>query len=93
MARRFSGVPSYGGRRFAPGGTLVNLTITRVDKEPPLVDANGKDRCIQHLDRTMHWALACRLGVDVEFGTNKIGVWGLRPQRVQGRALAFYVTA
>ena len=24
------------------------------------------------------------------FRTNKIGVWGLRPQRVQGRALAFH---
>jgi hypothetical protein len=31
------------------------------------------------------------LGVGASLGTNKIGVWGLRPQRVQGRALAFPV--
>jgi hypothetical protein len=28
------------------------------------------------------------LAADASLGTNKIGVWGLRPQRVQGRALA-----
>ena len=33
--------------------------------------------------------LICRLAVDASLATNKIGVWGLRPQRVQGRALAF----
>ena len=34
-------------------------------------------------------ALANWLPADADLGTNKIGVWGLRPQRVQGRALAF----
>src|SRR5580698_2702334 len=32
-------------------------------------------------------------GSGLSLGTNKIGVWGLRPQRVQGRALAFLAQA
>ena len=29
------------------------------------------------------------VSANASLGTDKIGVWGLRPQRVQGRALAF----
>jgi hypothetical protein len=48
---------------------------------------NGKLRAPKEADKKS--ALRNSGGADVEQSTYEIGVWGLRPQRVQRRALAF----